>query len=91
LIEKDAPTAEDAEHRQSQLAPAAQIAVLLHKLPGFGPQMGQELIQIGINAFDLIGINRRPAILAADAVAAATKDALKRRFGRIDDRQAAPH
>src|SRR5579875_751699 len=91
LVEKDAPAADDPEHGQAELAPVTQIALFLYKLPRFGPQMWQELLHVGVNAFGLVRIDRRPAVLAADAVAPAAKDALIRRFRQIDYRQAAPH
>src|SRR5262249_55217810 len=39
------------------------------------PEVRQELVQVDVDLFRLVGVDRRPAVLATDAVAAPAVDA----------------
>src|SRR5207249_33552 len=74
-------------HRQTAPAPVADEAFLFDQRTGLGTQFRQELVQVPRDLLLFVWVDGRPAVAAADAVAAATVNALERGLGQVDDRQ----
>src|SRR5205823_2930478 len=91
LVEEYAPTSRDTGQRQSVMKTTAEVTPLFDHGAGFRAQMRQQAVQTGVESLLLLRINRRPAVLAADAVATPAIDALVLRFGQIEDGQTATH
>src|SRR5262249_46360382 len=81
----------DPEHGQAKFLALAEVALALDHGAGLGPEFREDLRQVGVDAFDFFWVNGRPAVVAADAVAAAAEDALELRFRQVDHREAGLH
>src|SRR5262249_57680827 len=75
-VEEDAPAARHPDQRQAAPAAVAQEAAPLDHPPRLGPQVGQEPLEVVLQARQFLGVDARPAGTAADAVAPPAQYAL---------------
>ena len=83
IVKEDAPTSMDSSGALAALAAARQVALGCDSDAGLGTESRENSRQRVVNCRDFFRIEERPAIAAANAVAAAPEGAFKSGFRQI--------